>query len=203
MCSLLLIAPRLVDLNVTYPLLSWVLFNCGLMVFNTESCLPPPYMLAWRVGLSLWMIGRKIFRGMKKLFRGCRNYCFNCTTLSHARRNKPEIILTGGREEKWVWTERREWMPRGIRGRGRQVRGRGLKVRRGEARKRDRHREVGRECCRSMQWVEIPRLSWTAALNFNKGANVKWHFRRKAWGGRVPVNLLLDSCGCQSQSDVW
>lgn len=58
-------------------------------------------MSAWRAGLSLWMIGSEGFPWEEKLFRDCCNYCFNRTTLSQARRNKPEIILTG-------WEERDE-----------------------------------------------------------------------------------------------
>lgn len=59
-----------------------------------------PYMSAWREGLRLRMKGSKIFPREEKLSGDCRNYCFNRTTLSRARRNKLEIILTGGEKEQ-------------------------------------------------------------------------------------------------------
>lgn len=69
-----------------------------------------PYMSAWRAGLRLRMKGGGIFPKEEKPSGDCRNYCFNRTTLSQARRNKLEIILTGGEKEQWGWSEGREKM---------------------------------------------------------------------------------------------
>lgn len=62
-------------------------------------------MSARRVGLSLRMIGRK--EGGEAIRRLC-NYGFNPTTLSQARRNKPEIILTGWEEQRERGERRKE-----------------------------------------------------------------------------------------------
>lgn len=59
------------------------------------------YMSAGRAGLRLRMKGSEIFPWVEKLSGDCRNYYFNRTTLSQARRNKLEIILTGGEKEQW------------------------------------------------------------------------------------------------------
>lgn len=48
--------------------------------------------------------------------------------------------------------------------------------------------------------VEIHRLSWCTAWNLNPDENDI--FREKHGVMGLDVNLLLDSCGCQSRRDV-
>lgn len=136
-------------------------------------------MSAWGAGLRLWMKGSEIFPREKKLAGDCRNYCFSRTTLSQARRNKLEIILTGGEKEQQGWSEGRDECLRMDEGGGT-----GAKARAEEGWGREKDKGGG-NCCQCTCGVRIRRLSQCAALNFFRDGNVKWHFVRKTGGGRL------------------
>lgn len=87
----------------------------------------------------------------------CRNYCFNRTTLSQARRNKPEIILTGWEKEGYEKEVRGERKMKGVERKTGRVRGQGMR--------RGGQRVLSARAAR----VEARRLSRSAAQNYHKG----------------------------------
>lgn len=144
------------------------------------------YMSAWGAGLRLK--GSGIFPREEKLSGDCRNYCFNRTTLSQDRRNKLEIVLTGGEKEQWGWSEGREKMSVW----GWTLPPPPMALRRGEQGRKTKGGGKGCQCTR-----QNPEISSVRCLEFP--FPFPWNRREAGWD----VNLLPDSDGCWSRRDVW